>query len=148
MDHKQFYSELGKLLYAIADIDGMITKEEKQKMLELVKRKLVPPEKEKDQFGTNKAWYAEMEFDYLDEQIVEPVAAFESFVDFVEDHYSGFTEQMLKLSVDLSKEIARAYRGTNKKEEQVIHELVKKLKAIKKHKAYSPKLKTRESPDI
>ena len=38
MIYREFYSELGKLLYAVADIDGVITEKEKKKLKEIVKK--------------------------------------------------------------------------------------------------------------
>lgn len=36
MDVKMFYAELGNLLYAIADVDGMISHQEKEELHELI----------------------------------------------------------------------------------------------------------------
>src|SRR5690606_13704785 len=79
MLYRQFYSELGKLLYAVADVDGMISQKEKKALQELVRKELVPVEKHTDKFGTDVAFYAEIEFDFLEDSMVEPEEAFESF---------------------------------------------------------------------
>jgi hypothetical protein len=148
MNQRDFYSELGKLLYATSDIDGVITKEEKERILDIVKKELLPAEKKKDRFGTNDAFYTEIEFEFLDEQIADPIAAFESFVNFVEDHKTAFTQSQIKACIRATKEVARAYRGTNKKEEHLIHELTKSLTAIQKGRSYSSKFTVKEQPDI
>jgi hypothetical protein len=148
MHLRNFYSELGKLLYAAADIDGTITEEEKKRILDIVKKELLPSEKKKDNFGTNDAFYTEMEFEFLDEQIADPITAFESFVNFVEDHKTAFSQSLLKTCLRATKEVAKAYRGTNKKEEHLINELVKSLGAIQKGRSYSPRFKIKEQPDI
>jgi hypothetical protein len=148
MNYRDFYSELGKLLYAAADIDGVITPEEKQRLLDIVKKEIVPAEKEKDGFGTNDAFYTEIEFEFLDEQIADPVAAFKSFVNFVEDHKTAFSAAQIKGCIRITKEIARAYHGTNKKEEHLIHELYKSLNAIQKGRSYNPHFRVKEEPDI
>ncbi len=54
MLYKKFYSELGKLLYAVAEIDGIITNKEKKALLEIVKKELVPADNHIDKFGTSK----------------------------------------------------------------------------------------------
>jgi hypothetical protein len=148
MNYRNFYSELGKLLYAAADIDGIIAKEEKLRLLDIVKKELLPAEKKKDSFGTNDAFYTEIEFEFLDEQIADPVAAFESFVNFVEEHKTAFNEAQLKTCIRITKEVAKAYHGTNKKEEHLINELSRSLRAIQKGRSYSPRFKVKEQPDI
>jgi hypothetical protein len=128
--YKEFYSEFGKLLYSVVDIDGVINKKEKQTLRDIVKNELVPTEKHTDAFGTNAAYYSEMEFDFLDEEICDAEAAFESFIDFVEDHHTAFDESMKKVCLHLVKRLSAAYRGTNKKEKLLIEKLRKKHERI------------------
>jgi hypothetical protein len=130
MIYKDFYSELGKLLYAVADIDGVITQEEKIALQKIVKKELVPAESHKDEFGTDAAWYAQIEFDYLDEEISDAEAAFNSFIDFVEEHHTAFDEKMKKVCIHVAQELADAYHKTNKKEKALIGELKDKLEKI------------------
>lgn len=130
MKYKDFYSELGKLLYAVADIDHVITQKEKKALYDIVKNELVPSERHTDQFNTDVAFYTEMEFDFLDESIADTEAAFNSFIDFVEDHHTAFDERMKKTSLHVVKELAQAYHGTNKKEKVLIDELKEKLNKI------------------
>lgn len=130
MKYKDFYSELGKLLYAVADIDGVITLKEKKALQNIVKNELVPAERHIDEFNTDVAFYTEMEFDILDDQIGDTEAAFNSFIDFVEDHHTAFDEQMKKTSLHVAKELAKAYHGTNKKETALINKLKEKLNKI------------------
>lgn len=127
MIYKEFYSELGKLLYAVADIDGVITQEEKKKLQDVIKKELVPVEVNKDEFGTNVAYYSEMEFDILDEEIGDAESAFNSFIDFVDEHHTAFDKNMKNISLHIARELAAAYRGTNKKEKVLVEKLKKKL---------------------
>lgn len=131
MEYSEFYSELGKLLYAVCDIDGMITKQEKEKLQEAVKKELVPAEVHSDSAGTDFAYYSEIEFDFLDETIADAPAAFESFIDFVEEHHTAFDARMKKASLHVAKELASVYRGVNKKEQALITKLKKSLEKIK-----------------
>lgn len=135
MKYKDFYSELGKLLYAVADIDHVITQKEKKALYDIVKNELVPSERHTDQFNTDVAFYTEMEFDFLDESIGDTEAAFNSFIDFVEDHHTAFDERMKKISLHVAKELAQAYHGTNKKEKVLIDKLKEKLNKIEIKKA-------------
>lgn len=130
MKYKDFYSELGKLLYAVADIDSVITQKEKKTLYNIVKNELVPAEMHTDEYNTDLAYYTEMEFDFLDEEISDAEAAFNSFIDFVEDHHTAFDERMKKTSLHVAKELAKAYHGTNKKEKDLIKRLNEKLKKI------------------
>jgi uncharacterized tellurite resistance protein B-like protein len=130
MLYKEFYSELGKLLYAVSDIDGTISAAEKSKLQDIVKKELVPAESHVDDFGTNAAFYSEIEFDFMDEEISDAESAFESFISFVEDHHTAFDEQMKKISLRIMKELANAYYGTNKKEKELIQKATKLLNKI------------------
>lgn len=130
MVYEKFYSELGKLLYAIADIDHVITPEEKKVLQDIVKKELVPTEQHTDQFGTDAAYYTEIEFDFLDEEIIDSEAAFESFIDFIDEHHTGFDKNLKKVSLHITRELANAYRGTNKKEKKLIDGLKEKLEKM------------------
>lgn len=127
---KQFYSEFGKLLYAIADIDDWVTPEEKKKLQEIVKNELVPAEESVDRYGTDLAYYSEIEFDFLDEEIMDAEAAFESFIDFVEEHHTAFDIRIKKACIRIAKELASVYRGTNKKEKFLVEKLKQSLHKI------------------
>ena len=130
MIYSEFYSELGKLLYAVADIDGFISQKEKRKLKEIVRRELVPEEKHADDYGNDAAFYTEMEFDFLDENMSNPEAAFESFIDFVSEHHTAFDEKMKNVCIRIAKELAYEYRATNKKEKQLIEKLRMELDKI------------------
>lgn len=130
MLYKEFYSELGKLLYAIADVDKVITMEEKKELQKIVKKELAPFENHVDEFGTDAAYYSEIEFDYNDEQIIDVESALNSFIDFVEDHHTAFDEKMKQVCLHIVNEIAAAYHGSNRKEKALIKTLRDKLKKI------------------
>lgn len=127
MLYKEFYSELGKLLYAIADSDGVITKQERTALLELVKKELVPNENSIDEFGTDAAFYTEFEFDIMDDAITEPKVAFESFINFMEMHRKAIDKKLIKITLKVATKIADSYYQTNKKEHDLINMLKNKL---------------------
>lgn len=138
MLYKEFYSELGKLLYAVADVDKVITQQEKTELQKIVRNELVPVEKHIDEFGTDAAYYSEMEFDITDDQILDSESAFNSFIDFVTEHHTAFDERMKKVSIHVVEEIATSYRGKNKKEKAIIKKLKNQLAKIEiiKNKIY------------
>lgn len=130
MLYTEFYSELGKLLYSVADHHGIITQKEKKKLQEIIKTELVPSEKHQDEFGTNAAFYSEIEFDFLEEEMGDAEAAFDSFNDFVEEHHTAFNESMKKVCLHVAEEIAAAYRGHNKNEKAMVEKLKKNFERI------------------
>lgn len=134
MIYEKFYSELGKLIYAATYIDGAITEKEKSTLQNIIKEELIPSEKHLDKFGTNTAHYPEIELDFLDENIIDTESAFNSFIDFVEDHHTAFDSNMKKTSLHIVKEIAAAYKGINKKEKELLEKLAAKLEKIETKK--------------
>ncbi|MDP3555965.1 MAG: hypothetical protein Q8T03_01250 [Bacteroidota bacterium] len=130
MEYEEFYSQLGMLLYAVADIDGVITPQEKNKLKSIIKDQLIPEDHHKDKYGTYDAYYAEMEFDFLDEEIGDAETAFTSFIDYVDNHYTAFDNKMIKLGIRVAEELANAYRGTNKKKRLLVKRLKKNIKDI------------------
>lgn len=130
MLYRQFYSELAKLLYAVANVDGKLSQEEKEELRTIVRKELVPNEKHMDKFGTDAAYYTEIEFDILEETLPEPEAAFESFINYIENHHTAVNESMREVSLRTAKKIAEAYRKTNKKEKELIKRLKKKLETL------------------
>ena len=97
MLYKEFYAELGKLLYAVADVDKIITQQEKKELQIIVKSELVPFEVLVDEFGTDVAHYSEFEFEFSDEQIYDSDMAFESFIDFINEHHEAINLNMKNL---------------------------------------------------
>ena len=131
MRYEHFYSELGKLLYAVADVDGVISREEKETLLSMVKDELAPKEKHVDKFGTDVAFYTEIEFELLEDQVMDAQTAFNSFIDYVEEHHTGIDETMRRTAIKLAEKLAGAYKGKSKKEQELLTVLKKKLKALK-----------------
>lgn len=130
MKYREFYSELGKLLYAVADVDGTISKKEKQALLHLVQQELVPQEQHTDAVGTDAAWYTEIGFEIQEENITDAETAFQSFIDYVEDHHTAFDKNMVKVCLRVASELASVYHGTNRKEKALLQQLEQRLKKI------------------
>lgn len=130
MLYRQFYSELAKLLYAVANVDGKISVKEREELKAIVRKELVPAEHHTDKFGTDAAYYTEIEFDFLEEAMIEPEAAFESFLNFIEKHHTAIDNRMREVSLRTAKKIAETYHKTNKKEKDLIKVLEKKLAAL------------------
>lgn len=135
--NKEFYIKLGDLLYAIANVDGMISQKEKKELQKMIREDLVQTEKEKDQYGTNLAYYTEMEFDFMEGQVIETDTSVKSFMQFIDANKSKFDEKKKKLCMSLVQRIADAYYYTNRKEKKLIATLYKKLATIRPPKILS-----------
>jgi hypothetical protein len=134
MVYKQFYSALGKLLYSIASADGAISNEEKETLENVVRKELLPLKKGKDEFGTEAAFYTEFEFEILDDAIMEPEVAFESFINFIEKHKTGIDNRLISVTRKISSEIAESYYHKNEREKKLLEKLNQKLNEIFKEK--------------
>lgn len=131
MRYERLYSEIGKLLYAVADIDRKVSPKEKTKLLEIVKGELLKSEGEKDEFGTPVGYYPQIEFEILEEEVADAETAFQSFIDYLEEYHKGIEPRIRKLCLKVAKEIADSYYGTNKKEQALIDRLKETLNGLK-----------------
>jgi hypothetical protein len=123
MIYKNFYAEVGKLLYALAKADGSITPQEIKAIHKLVLTDLVPLENSTDEFGTDSAYYVEMEFDYLNENSQDPEVAFNSFMDYMEEHYSAFDEHLKSAVFRVAETLTNSFHETNIKDHNMIIKL-------------------------
>jgi hypothetical protein len=123
MNIKLFYAELGKLLYAIADIDGVITRQEKDELHNLIASRLTQREIHTDEFGTNDAWYTEFEFDVAEEQGMASDEAFESFASFMAEHRHSLDSHMKDICLLLADKLASSFHHTNHREKLMLQKL-------------------------
>jgi uncharacterized tellurite resistance protein B-like protein len=141
MDYRMFYAELGKLLYAVADADGVISQQEKVQFYNLVQSRLMHKEIHTDEYGTNDAWYAAFEFEVADEQIMPAADAFQSFIEYIEAHKNELDEDTRVLCLTLADRLAESYRHSNKKEKQLIQKLREVLFSLENLPAPGKKIK-------
>ena len=130
MQFQDFYTELGKLLYAVAKVDGVITKEERKSLMVIVEKELAPLEGSTDEFGTDAAFITKFEFDVLEEQMIPVEDAFNDFIDFVDQHQQAFKPHIKNICIRVTEQLADAYHGTNKKEHALIEKLKNKLATV------------------
>lgn len=130
LDYKKFYSELGKLLYAVADVDQVISQSEKTALYTMVRNELAPAEKHTDEFDTDTAFYAEIEFDFLDDSIIDSETALQSFLDYIEDHQRIINQPMRDACFRLAEKLAKDYYGKSDKERQLLDKLKNKLQDL------------------
>jgi hypothetical protein len=130
MIYRNFYSELGKLFYSVAKSSGTVEKEELKKLHDMVHHELVPKEASTDEFGTDSAYYAEIEFDILNTSDADPRLAFDSFISYVEEHHTAFDDRLRSLTIRLSEELAGIESGVSAHEGKMLKELKDKLAKI------------------
>ncbi|HEY4799019.1 MAG TPA: TerB family tellurite resistance protein [Bacteroidia bacterium] len=130
MNHKKFYIELGKLLYAIANADGKIQHKEMVALQEVMETEFVPVENESDEFGVNDAFYAEYEFEALEDKHVDVNKAFNSFIDFMKENKKDFDPELRKACIMAAEKIAFSYHSKNHYEKYFIEKLKRELKKL------------------
>lgn len=119
---KQYYKELGKLLYAIAIADGVIQPEEREKLHTLVMKELAHFERTFDSSGMNQAFYVDFEFDKMEKEQPKLNGTVKEFNHFVEKNLQAGDKELISRSIKLMESVANAY---SKKREKSIIEQVK-----------------------
>lgn len=127
MDQKKFYSEFGRLLYAIAAVDGRIHAKEAATMKRVVSEHLVPQEAARDHFGTDQAYITEFEFDIQVEQGASPEEAFDSFTTYLTQHKERLCAEQKELILRSADVVAHAFHGVHAKEMRMLAELKRRL---------------------
>jgi len=117
---KQFYKELGKLLYAIAFADDKVSKQEVLKLEEIVSKEFASYEHTSDSSGMNQAYYASFEFEDCYKNKMSAKQALTSFLEFVDKNIEGLDSLLVTKAVAATKKVAGAYHGVNKKEKEMI----------------------------
>jgi len=127
MNHQLFYKELGRLLYAIAAVDGRIAKAEVQRLHAIVAGELVPAEPATDKYGTDQAWITEFEFDVLADQGADPQGEFDSFIAYLSQHRKEVTPELQATILRWARAVAGSFHGTNKRELPMLQALEHEL---------------------
>ena len=130
LNYKDFYKELGQLLYAVAYSDGQINKKEVEALQEFVLKELASFEHESDSSGMNLAFYTQFEFEDMENKKVPAHEAFTSFLTYLRKNISYINEHFKTEIVTAVKKVAEAYEKTNKKEMEMINLLNSEIKAL------------------
>lgn len=128
--YQDFYAEIGKVIYAMSEIDGVITESEKEALHNMIKRELAPIEDKKDAFGTNIAYFAEIAFDYLDENTTDAETLFLSFIDYLKGHKQIFDATMKRIGLFVADQLSKAYEKSGKREKQLIAAIKNELEQM------------------
>lgn len=128
MIYREFYKELGNLLYAIAKSDGKISEKEFEELKSLVRKELVAFNGASDEFGSDLAFFTEFEFEFDEERIESPGDAYQSFITFVKANEERVDNKLRQLAMRMAEKIAEAFKGKNKPELMMIKNLKKDLR--------------------
>jgi len=120
---KQFYKELGRLLYAVAMVDGKIQEEEVKALHEFVSRELALSEPTTDSSGMNQAFYVDFEFDDYAGQKLSIQAAHDSFMKFLRANVTEIDPKLIEKSIDAIEKIAGSFRKVNREERQIVNKI-------------------------
>lgn len=130
MKYNRFYSEVGKLLYSISSIDGKIDLNEKLALHNIVENEFIKKITEKDQFGTLVGYYPEIEFEFLEEELVDPADALDSFIDYINEHHTAFKKNELEICRKVIHQVSNSSHGVNKKEKLILNKVDSAIKRI------------------
>jgi len=126
---KQFYKELGKLVYALAIADGIVQEEEKIQLHSFVAKELAGYETEYDTSGMNKAFYVDFEFEKSLEEHLDRTKAIISYRQFIERNYEEGDEPLLNRAFILLEKVNEAY--TKQREKNILDLVQQQLIELK-----------------
>ena len=133
---KQYYKELGKMVYAVAITDGVIKQEETDALHSFVQKKLALEERTIDSSGMNEAFYVDFEFENSAETNLNKTEAIKSYIKFTHNNCEPGDEDLIGRSVKLLETVAEAYSRNREKEvvqliKSELTEISKKIVPIK-----------------
>jgi hypothetical protein len=128
MDLKQFYTTLGRLVYAVAKADGAIQQEEVASVFHFVITQIISLEKDSfDGRSALEAFYTEKEFNRLRDEDVPMMEAFNQFIDFLDKNRSECDEKSRATCLYIIEKVALAYNGIEPSERVLIENIRKKF---------------------
>lgn len=122
-----FYQKLGYLFYAVAASDHQISVAEIETLKQCVRKHWLKVDSTIDEFDTDAAFQIEIVFDWLVNEIYDPLKAFEEFEEFFKTHKSFKKPQVRKLISDTCFLIANSFYGVNKNEKQILDKTARLL---------------------
>lgn len=128
---KQYYKELGKMVYAVAVADGSIQPEEREKLHQFVLKEMANNEHSVDSSGMNQAFYVDFEFDAADEKHLASEEVIKSYTRFVHSNSEPNDGPLIQNSLRLLEAVAVAY--TKKNEKSIIDNVRQEIKEISRN---------------
>ena len=130
LNYKQFYKELGHLLYAVSCTDGKVRKQEVEALREFVLKELAPFEPTSDSSGMNQAFYTQFEFDDIAEKQQPASEVFSQFLNYLKKNAPSINSHLKTAIIASVEKVADAYKKTNKLEREMINNLKQEIKAL------------------
>ena len=128
MEIKEFYTQLGRLLYAVAMADGEVQDEEIQSLYKLVINEL----SDEELFNQEEVnvFHTEFEFEALLDKEASKQEAFDSFTNYFDNNHSEFSDEIKKITLHAVNQIAKSFDGIIPEEKKMIDELKKRLSLL------------------
>jgi uncharacterized tellurite resistance protein B-like protein len=128
MIHRQFYIELGKLLYSISKSDGIVQEKEKDVIERIIHKAL---EKHAVVFNGNvqekEVILTKLSFNTSERNDLTVSEAYLSFITFMKKNGRQVDEKQKEFAKELIQKVAAASRGISKEESASIEKLLKVL---------------------
>ena len=128
LNFKQFYKELGKLLYAVAAMDNKIQKEEVDALHKFVSKELALSEVDSDSSGMNIAFYTDFEFDDYANQHVSMKDAYTSFIKFIQENRERIDPLLIDKSINAVENISSSLRKATPEEKKIIDKIKREIR--------------------
>jgi hypothetical protein len=127
---KQFYKELGRLLYGVALSDKKIQHKEVNALQEFVSKELALSERESDSSGMNKAFYASFEFEAYADKHISVQEAHDSFIKFLDANIMEIKPELIEKAIEAIEKVATSFRKVNKQERAIINMIKTEIREI------------------
>ena len=111
-----FYQQIGRLFYAVANIDNRIKEEEIAEVKKIILSDWLPIENSADEFGSDAAYQIDSVFDWLRENPIDSHLVIEAFKKYKNENQKLFTPQICNLILKSADKIANSFSGKNKSE--------------------------------
>ncbi len=122
-NYREYYKQLGNLLYAVASADGRISKKEWQELRRMVSTELVPAEQHSDEFGSDAAFSVEFQFDFLEGNDYTPAMAFEELEEYLKHNAALLPQKDKDRLQEAARHVAAAFHNVNKEEKNILSRL-------------------------
>jgi uncharacterized tellurite resistance protein B-like protein len=113
-NYREYYKQLGNLLYAVASADGHISKKEWQELRRMVSTELVT---------ADAAFSVEFQFDFLEGNDYTPAMAFEELEEYLKHNAALLPQKDKDRLQEAARHVAAAFHNVNKEEKNILSRL-------------------------
>ena len=123
LNYEDLYKEVGNLFYAIAAVDGKMSKSEKKMITSLVIYNWRPVENSTDAFGSDAANIILFQIDVNEGMEADAEERYNSFVYFFEENYQAIALVFREKILSSARDIAESTRMINNAELTILMKL-------------------------